>query len=534
MPEIRFFENLSIQKKIGLGFGITSLLFAIVVWQYHMTLFRTLTNYEQLQSVYVTQKFHSLNIHRYMLEARRSEKDFLTRKDPEYENRVKKYVDLVLEEAAALQAIESRIDGPAAAELIRESMKTYHAAFQDIVEAWKIKGLDHQSGLQGRFRETIHRAETKAEGFRTGALYLALLQIRRGEKDLGLRRTDHYTERVHELGERFKVQVVASALDTESKTALLAAMDEYLVAFDQYAARVILDNDVAGGKGEFRNVAHHLEGLLRNHYVPDLEMNILMLRRNEKDYLLRGDKRYVENVRSVVQDILGNIADSEIPAQEKESLRGELLEYEKDFLALVEQNDRIIMLTAQMRNAVHQIEPLVSSNLQETTARVAQTMSATQQHSKKMVVLALSLSIAAILLAIFLAIVIARRITRPVLTLVGLAELVAGHGDESGIEQNKDEIATLAVAMGRMAGNHRQMLTYLGEHKDNLEKNLRDLDTIANNLNELADESMAAKTVGREVGNEVKELTLKLRQEHEDMSEIVRELQILLNRHEIW
>ncbi len=175
MLGLDLFENLSIGQKIGLGSGLTILLFSIVVWQYHSTLFRALADYDELQSVYGAQKSHSLNIQRYMLEARRSEKDFLARKGAEYVERVKTYVDLVLEEAAALGTIEKKAGGTRVAARIGERMKTYEASFQDIVRAWRIKGLDHQSGLQGQFRETIHRAEAKAGGFKTATLYLTLL-----------------------------------------------------------------------------------------------------------------------------------------------------------------------------------------------------------------------------------------------------------------------------------------------------------------------------------------------------------------------
>jgi len=534
MYGISFFENLSVQRKIGLGFGLTSLLFIIVVWQYQVTLYRMLNSFEQLQSVHVAQKIHSLNIHRYMLEARRSEKDFLVRKGSEYVERVNKYVGLVLEEAAALQAIENQNDTPAVAERIRERMETYHEAFQNIVEAWQIKGLNYQSGLQGRFRETIHQVESKAESFRTGAIYLTLLQIRRAEKDLGLRRADEYASRVHDLGNRFKQQVGASELDAQSKDTLSGAMDDYLAAFDRYTARVMRDNDVAGGKGVFRDVAHHLEDLLRHHYVPDMEEDILMLRRHEKDYLLRGDKGYVEKARLVIRDILNNVSNSEIPDGEKDGLRDQMHEYEMDLLALVAQNDLIVALTKEMRNAVHQIEPLVTSNVQEATARVVQTGTATQEHAEKVAVVALSLSITAILLAVFFSVLIARRITRPVLTLVGLAELVAGSGDDSGAKGTKDEISILAAAMGRMAGHHRQMLSHLDGQKDRLVKVSSDIEALENSLAELSAEPMIAQTIRDKTGKDVLDLGDRLKQLREEMAEISGGLRKLLSREEVW
>jgi methyl-accepting chemotaxis protein len=534
MHGISFFENLSIQRKIGLGFGLTSLLFIIVVWQYQVTLYRTLNSFEQLQSVHVAQKIHSLNIHRYMLEARRSEKDFLARKGPEYVERVNKYVDLVLEEAVALQAVEKQNDTPAVAERIRERMGIYHEAFQDIVEAWKIKGLDYQSGLQGRFRETIHQVESKAESFRTGAIYLTLLQIRRAEKDLGLRRADEYAERVHDLGNRFREQVSASALDAQSKVELSSAMDDYLAAFDQYAARVMRDNDAAGGKGRFRDVAHRLEDLLRHHYVPDLEEDILMLRRHEKDYLLRGDKSYTEKARLVIEDILNNISNSEIPDGEKDDLREQVHEYEKDFLALVEQNDRIVVLTAQMRQAVHQIEPLVAANVQDAITHMEQAGEATRERSRKNAFLTLSLSAAAILLGIVFSVLMARRITRPVATLMALAALVTGRGSESGEEEKKDEIAALAGAMGRMAGSHQQMLLRLGEHADSLEAAASGLSTACRTLDDLAGETKTDLPDREKSVREIGELGDLLRQLNDDLADTTEGLRKLLDRYEEW
>ena len=243
---------------------------------------------------------------------------------------------------------------------------------------------------------------------------------------------------------------------------------------------------------------------------------------------------YVEQARSSIQDILNNISNSEIPDAEKDGLRDQVHEYEKDFLALVDQNDRIIALTAQMRNAVHQIEPLVTSNVQEATVRMVQTGTATQEHAEKTAVVALSLSITAVLLAVFFSVLIARRVTRPVLTLVGLAELVAGSGDDSGAKGTKDEIAILAAAMGRMAGHHRQMLSYLDGQKDGLEKVSSDLEALESSLTDLSAEPMVAQTIRDKTGKDVLDPSLRLKQLREEMAEISGGLRKLLNREEVW
>ncbi|MCP4288161.1 MAG: hypothetical protein GY792_27620 [Gammaproteobacteria bacterium] len=533
MLRINFFEKLSIGKKIGLGFGLTSLLFIIVVSQYHLTLFRALSDYENLQSVYEAQKFHALNIHRYLLEARRYEKDFLARKGTEYVEQVKKHVEMVLAEAEALGAIKKRTGAPLVAARISEYMKIYHASFLAIVRAWEIKGLDHESGLQGHFRESIHRVEAKAMGYKTGKLYLTLLQIRRGEKDLGLRHSIQYAERVRKLGQHFYTQLGASALNAEAKSTLKEAMEDYLREFDEYANRVRENEDVAGGMGAFRDVAHRLEGMLRVRYIPDLEEDILMLRRHEKDYLLRGDKSYVDKARLAVQIILDNISGAEITNGEKQALSDQMQGYEKDFLSLVEQNDQITALTAQMLHAAHQIEPLVATNVQEAISHMKQASIGTRKHSEMKAFLALSLSILAVLLGVYFSVLIARRITHPVATLMGLAELVSGAASESEEERNKDEIAALARVMGHMAGSYQQTLIELGEHTDTLEQTAARLNTAYTAFEDLALETGEPRNAPANRDKSTKEISrlrYLLRQSNDNLADTVGSLRKMLVR----
>jgi len=537
MLGIQFFEKLPIGNKIVLGFILSALLFAVVIWQYHTTLFNALSDYEHLYSAYEAKKSHSLNIHRYMLEARRSEKDFLARKKAEYVERVKKQVNLILKETAALRAIEEQTDGQQVGKHISERIEDYHTAFQDIVKAWEIKGLDHNSGLQGHFREAIHKVEAKANEFKTGALYLTLLQIRRGEKDLSLRRSGLYANRVNEFGQRFKEQVETSNLDTKIKNMLAGTMNEYLQEFGRYAELVLEGKELNGGKGVFRDIAHRLEKLIRTRYVPDIEQKILMLRRHEKDYLQRGDKAYVEKVQLTVQAILDNISASSITPLDKDALGAQIKTYEKDFLALVEQNDRIIELTAKMRQSVHQIEPLVVSNVRAAVNSMRQAARSTRKISTRDAVIALSLSGLAIYLGIVFSLFIAQRITRPVATLVDLAELVAGPESDSGEEQQGDEIAVLASSMGRMAGNHQQMLFHTEKHVTNLEASISELSATLGALADAAKEAEEPEKYpgsGKEPAMELHNLNELLRQQSEEMTESVKGLKKILDNYQQW
>ncbi len=496
MIRISFFENLPVGRKIALGFGLTSFLFLIVIWQYHENLFQALARSDRLQSVQGAIKYHSLNIHRYMLEARRSEKDFLVRKQPEYAERVKQHVELVLAEAAAFEKVEETEGGRRTALRIQDLMRSYYEDFQEIVRAWKRKGLNHDSGLQGQFRKSIHEVEERAHDFKTSALYLTLLQIRRAEKDLGLRSNEEYIARVRNLVDSFHEQVRESSLDSQTKSTLADVVDSYLRHFEIYATKVMRGKETKGGKGPFRDIAHQLEASLQKRYVPDLEKDILTLRRWEKDYLLRQDREYAERVHSAVKAIQDNIASSQILVENKKLLTELVDRYEKDFRALVEEDNRIITLTARMRNSVHKIEPLVEANVRDAIVLMERETEEIRTTSINRSMLALGLSLLALLVAIFFAVVITRRITSPLSTLMSVAEILTDDEQVSEDLGHKDEVRALAAAMGRMDG--ALTMTFL-----RLAKEVEALDRSAAELLRISSEMTSEAEIGA-FGNAVK------------------------------
>ena len=193
------FNNLRIGEKIGFGFGIVGLLYLIVIFQYHSTLNLALDNYQKIYRVFEAKKDHAQRIGHNLEEARRSETNFILHRSLIYSNQLESSVAASLLETDALALIDK--EGTNSAQQISGLMKRYQKSFLSVVEAWKIKGLDHNSGLQGRFRNTVHELEAKAEFFKTDPLYLQLLQIRRREKDLGLRLEPQYRDQVLKLTE---------------------------------------------------------------------------------------------------------------------------------------------------------------------------------------------------------------------------------------------------------------------------------------------------------------------------------------------
>ena len=457
---VRFFNNLRIGEKVGLGFGLVGLLFLGVIWQYQMTLKQSLSDYQRLLDVFEAKKSLTLNIERFMLEARRAEKDFLIHRKEAAADKVTQHVDGIREEAVNLKKIDA--DALAVGKQISLLVENYHTRFESLVAAWRKKGLDHNAGLQGRFRDRAHELEDMAENFKVGSLYLQLLQIRRREKDFGLRREKQYYDRVFELIEAFKETAKISELKKDLKNRLNKEIEVYRDALADYAQDVLNGRNIQGGKGPFRNAAHRIEDLLKAHFVPDLEKNILQLRRREKDYLLRYDKQYVRMAQDEIQTLRSQVARSGISPDQKQTFNTLIDDYETNFLALVEQNDFIDRLAEEMNDVARQITQMVERNVEASDRAMKEATKTINANSQNKSRLMLMVVLAASLLGISFAVFITRYITHS-LHRIGTVLSRMAHSDPTDrvpVTGGRDELDAMGAAVNTMSDHMERLIAW--------------------------------------------------------------------------
>ena len=457
---VRFFNNLRIGEKIGLSFGLVGLLFLGVIWQYQMTLKQSLSDYQRLLDVFEAKKSLTSNIERFMLEARLAEKDFLIHREAAAADKVTRYVGQIRQEAVKLKKIDA--DALTVSEQISKFTENYHTRFEALVAAWRKRGLDHNSGLQGRFRDRAHELEELADNFKVGSLYLQLLQIRRGEKDLGLRREKQYVDTVFERIKDFKTKVTTSELQQDLKIRLHREMDVYRDALSAYAQDALNGKNIKGGKGPFRNAAHRIEELLKAHYVPDLEKNILQLRRREKDYLLRHAEQYIGMAQGEIQTLRSQIAQSGISSGNKQRFNALLDSYASDFLSLVAQNDIIDRLALEMNDAAHQITQMVERNIEiadRTMKETTETINADSQANSRLMLI---IVMVALLLGISFAVYITRYITHS-LHRIGTVLSRMAHSDPTDrvpVTGGRDELDAMGAAVNTMSDHMERLIAW--------------------------------------------------------------------------
>ncbi|MBF0614354.1 MAG: methyl-accepting chemotaxis protein [Magnetococcales bacterium] len=485
-----FFGNLPIGRKLAVAFGVTGLFFLSVVGQYYYAVFDTLDSYEHLRTEYGDRKDAFTTMHRFILEARRSEKDFLARKDLKYVDRVTQSVAAAGREADRLKKLHEPVGGQSGthmAEKLNGLMHGYHTAFLEMVEAWKVQGLDHESGLQGRFRKAVHEVEKILNDLDVAQLEIVLGELRRNEKDFVVRGKSKYVTQFQTQVGLFKNSLTASRLNKGLKEKLEQALAEYQAAFEAFVSarhKDVLNQLEEPVYQRISEKARVVEGILESHSVPGIGMNLLTMRRHEKDYLLRSQEKYVEQTRKTAKIIMTSVQASAIPEEFKKAILSLMKEYEETFMALVAQNNRIQELSEKMRKAVHQMEPIIEESVAKAVEQMKEIESQTRDESRMRAMVALVVAVVAGVLAAIFSMVITRLITGPLGTLKLFANQVATGDLNAGVDfRREDEIGQLGRTMNQMVASLRDLVVSMTANAHDLEKSAMDLAAVSAQLN---------------------------------------------------
>jgi len=209
---------------------------------------KTILKYEDI-------KTDTLEAEVYMLQARRSEKDFLSRKLDKYVDANKAKVEKAID---YLQAITDRDE--LYAERTNASitlMKNYSSLFQTVASEVKRQGLTEKEGLQGNLRDAIHKAEEVIKTAGDNTLLSAMLMLRRREKDFIIRKDFKYFDKFNADMVKMEAAVAASTiLPANDAIQLRTLLNNYSKAFSEY---VESEKTILTQRKQFTAAAHALE-----------------------------------------------------------------------------------------------------------------------------------------------------------------------------------------------------------------------------------------------------------------------------------
>jgi len=201
-------------------------------------------------------------------------------------------------------------------------------------------------------------------------IQIRLLTARRHEKDFLVRKDPKYLDRMNATLDEFQkltndMAEVATHLGLNDVVSVSAKVSEdkeiYQKAFDNVAGYVGEQGDSTSGiRGELRKHAHNMEEAIVKSKSSALMIDYLLLRRHEKDYILREDHKYVLKAQDVLKDMDTKHGQGINPDDHKAVISHAEL-YLKT-LELFEQNITAIQEQYPlMRSSAHDIETLLES-----------------------------------------------------------------------------------------------------------------------------------------------------------------------------
>ncbi|MFI4881012.1 MAG: methyl-accepting chemotaxis protein [Phycisphaerales bacterium JB064] len=300
---------------------------------------------------------------------------------------------------------------------------------------------------------------TLAEARHADAAERAMLQARRSEKDFLLRKDASYLPKVQAAANQLETslnKVIETSTSPERQDTArrgLQLANGYVSSIEalvsQYTKRGLTHND--GLEGKLRAAVHELETDLKSNTRDDLTVLMLMARRHEKDYLLRGDTKYLQSVEQRRQEFAE--ATTEIDPETRDRWASLWNTYVTSLQALVEAETKIAELSEAARSASHNIETVVDEIHTGATAEVEparEKLAAMQARTTTLLVIALVASIA---MASLVAFVTIHGVVSAIRPIVARADAIAS-GDLTGQALPiavQDDLGRLAGAINRMS-----------------------------------------------------------------------------------
>lgn len=347
-------------------------------------------------------------------------------------------------------------------------------------------------------------------------LEIAMLNLRRAEKDFVLRKdlsfVNHFNEvmtQFHQLDETLGRDDNLAAVHAD-----LARLDQQISGYGKTFNDLVAQQQriglgpEEGLYGKLRAAVHEVENGLKQLDRQELLITMLQLRRAEKDFMLRSDIQYLDRFETLHKSFQQSLA--ALLEGERGQLEQASKQYRQDFVALV-QGMQVLGLTDddglrnQMRELVHQTEQgfatvdlHIANELDRQTARLNTLM--------------LMCGGIIIVLIGIMSVLLGRSIDRPITQVNDTVNRIRQDNDlRLKVElQGADEMAQLAGNLDVMLGGFRnligdvkQSVHTLTEAADHLSANVKR--TSEGAARQLQETDMVA-TASTEMGSTIEEI----------------------------
>ncbi|MGX0960182.1 methyl-accepting chemotaxis protein [Bradyrhizobium japonicum] len=219
---------------------------------------------------------------------------------------------------------------------------------------------------QDASRTVANRARAIAD--LNNQLTIEMLEARRNEKNFQQRRNESYAKAHAELmgpinrdfDEVGRLMAAGGMSALSDKTR--QAHDGFKRYAEHFKALVVAEtriglNETLGLSGSLRAAVHDIEVRLKEIDDPRTTSWMLMMRRHEKDFMLRRDPKYIAEVKKAAVEFSKAIEVVAVPTAVMNDITAKLQRYQSEFAAWVETAQQSAALDASMMKTFRELEP---------------------------------------------------------------------------------------------------------------------------------------------------------------------------------
>jgi methyl-accepting chemotaxis protein len=327
---------------------------------------------------------------------------------------------------------------------------------------------------------------------------IKLLEARRHEKDFLARKDNKYLGRMDATVEELKNEAQhlvelgeTLGVDASGAKSILKDIGEYHHSFNTVAELVHAQGDKKSGiRGEMRSTAHQMETNIKESGLDALMIEYLMLRRHEKDFVLREDLKYIDKANAVLTNIKRITTEKNVSSD----LSVPIIAYAEKYLDAFTRFSKNVKAVKShypaMRAAAHEIES-EAIKLEKFVVAHNEELSAAAYHAKKVAaILLISLSGLTVLVGVGLAFFSGRSITKPLTTAITTIDTGSLQVTEAA-EQVSSSSNVLAEGAAEQAASLEETSASLEEISAMTRQNAGNAQEVKNLMNE------AKEAVGR-------------------------------------
>lgn len=326
-----------------------------------------------------------------------------------------------------------------------------------------------------------------------GNIEVSVLQLRRHEKDFLARKDLKYKEKFEKTYQKLMSDInQLEQFLIEDNPPEIGNMRRVITDYEQHFSNMLKAqqriglNPQDGLYGKLRAAVQHVESLIGDKDHQMLSM-MLQLRRNEKDFMLRLDDKYVTRWNNNAQKFTTYVNNSDLAENTKQQIINSLAVYQTSFKTLTDAQRELgfkadLGLLGKMRAAVHQVDKNLISLLNTSKSLV-------DQHTDFVGKVAVGVFATVLITAIIFTYYMSKSILDGVNNLKNTMNRVAETKNLSITVETKenDELADVARVFNTMIASFRNLIIEVNHSVDTVNTATRSLSENIHKANEGVD-----------------------------------------------